>query len=149
MASLLFLSITQATCAIAEEPDRSVEVQHGAYLARVGNCMGCHTTKGGQPFAGGRRLSTTFGIFVTPNITSDKETGIGLWSQQDFWQALHQGKSRDGRLLYPAFPYTEYTKVTRQDANAIFAYLQSIPSVSQSNPPNDIFFPYNFKPLFY
>lgn len=147
MASLLFLSITQATCAIAEESDRSVDVQHGAYLARVGNCMGCHTTKGGQPFAGGRRLSTSFGIFVTPNITSDKETGIGLWSQQDFWQALHQGKSRDGRLLYPAFPYTEYTKVTRQDANAIFAYLQSIPPVSQSNPPNDIFFPYNFKPL--
>lgn len=147
MVSLLFFSITQATCAIAEESDRSVDVQHGAYLARVGNCMGCHTTKGGQPFAGGRRLSTTFGIFVTPNITSDKETGIGLWSQQDFWQALHQGKSRDGRLLYPAFPYTEYTKVTRQDANAIFAYLQSIPSVSQSNPPNDIFFPYNFKPL--
>lgn len=147
MVSLLFFSITQVSDVVAEEPDRSIEVQHGAYLARVGNCMGCHTTKGGQPFAGGRRLSTSFGIFVTPNITSDKETGIGLWNQQDFWQALHQGKSRDGRFLYPAFPYTEYTKVTRQDANAIFAYLQSIPPISQSNPPNDIFFPYGFKPL--
>ena len=147
MVSLLFFSITQVSGAVAEEPDRSIEVQHGAYLARIGNCMGCHTTKGGQPFSGGRRLSTSFGIFVTPNITSDKETGIGLWSQQDFWQALHQGKSRDGRFLYPAFPYTEYTKVTRQDANAIFAYLQSTPPISQSNPPNDIFFPYNLKPL--
>jgi len=109
--------------------------------------MGCHTTKGGQPFAGGRRLSTSFGVFITPNITPDKETGIGLWNQQDFWQALHQGKSRDGRLLYPAFPYTEYTKVTRQDADAIFAYLQSLPPVSQANPAHDIFFPYNSRAL--
>tara|TARA_R110002073_G_scaffold195786_1_gene354823 strand:+ start:2878 stop:4182 length:1305 start_codon:yes stop_codon:yes gene_type:complete len=121
----------------------------GAYLTRAGNCMGCHTTKGGQPFAGGRRLSTSFGIFVTPNITADKETGIGHWSEDDFWQALHQGKSRDGRLLYPAFPYTEYTKMTRQDANAIFVHLQSLPPVSQSNPPSDIRFPYNFRPLLY
>lgn len=150
MTSLVFVSITLAVDTIASEPKRSSEVQQlmlGAYLTRAGNCMGCHTTKDGQPFAGGRRLSTSFGIFVTPNITPDKETGIGLWSQEDFWQALHQGKSRDGRLLYPAFPYTEYTKVTRQDANAIFAYLQSLPPVSQSNPPNDIFFPYNFRPL--
>jgi Ca2+-binding RTX toxin-like protein len=92
-------------------------------------------------------LSTSFGVFITPNITPDKETGIGLWNQQDFWQALHQGKSRDGRLLYPAFPYTEYTKVTRQDADAIFAYLQSLPPVSQANTAHDIFFPYNSRAL--
>ncbi|MER2512958.1 MAG: cytochrome c [Nitrosomonas ureae] len=132
---------------MAGEAEDSGVVDYGAYLARVGNCMGCHTTKGGQPFAGGRRLSTSFGVFITPNITPDKETGIGLWSQQDFWQALHQGKSRDGRLLYPAFPYTEYTKVTRQDADAIFAYLQSLPPVSQANPAHDIFFPYNSRAL--
>ena len=132
---------------MAGEAEDSGVVDYGAYLARVGNCMGCHTTKGGQPFAGGRRLSTSFGVFITPNITPDKETGIGLWNQQDFWQALHQGKSRDGRLLYPAFPYTEYTKVTRQDADAIFAYLQSLPPVSQANPAHDIFFPYNSKAL--
>ncbi len=135
---------------VIENPDLSVLEQQqtlGAYLTRVGNCMGCHTAKGGQEFAGGRRLSTSFGIFVTPNITPDEETGIGHWNQEDFWQALHSGKSRDGRLLYPAFPYTEYTKVTRQDANAIFAYLQSLPAVSQFNPPSEIHFPYNFKPL--
>jgi mono/diheme cytochrome c family protein len=150
MALLASVLLILAANVNAGEPERSHETQQavlGAYLARIGNCMGCHTAKGGQPFAGGRRLSTSFGIFVTPNITPDKETGIGLWSEEDFWQALHQGKSRDGRLLYPAFPYTEYTKVTRQDANAMFAYLQSLPSVSQSNPPHDIFFPYNFRPL--
>lgn len=119
----------------------------GAYLTRAGNCMGCHTAKGGEPFAGGRQLSTSFGVFVTPNITPDNETGLGQWTEDDFWQAIHQGKSRDGRLLYPAFPYTEYTKVTRQDANAIFAYFQSLPPVSQVNKVSDINFPYNFKPL--
>ncbi len=149
MISAVLVSMMLATTVIAGESERSHSEQQllGAYLTRVGNCMGCHTTKGGQPFAGGRRLFTSFGIFVTPNITPDKETGIGLWNEEDFWQALHQGKSRDGQLLYPAFPYTEYTKVTRQDANAIFAYLQSLTPVPQSNPPHDILFPYNFRPL--
>ena len=131
---------------VAEASKRSTNTQQvelGAYLARIGNCMGCHTAKGGQPFAGGRRLATSFGVFVTSNITPDKNTGICLWSKEDFWQTLHHGKSRDGRLLYPVFPYTEYTKVTRQDANAIFAYLQSLPPISQSNPASDIAFPYN------
>ncbi|SFL34761.1 Cytochrome c, mono-and diheme variants [Nitrosomonas aestuarii] len=135
-----------------EKSDYSVVEQQlklGAYLTHAGNCQGCHTAQGGPPFAGGRRLSTSFGIFVTPNITPDSETGIGDWSEEDFWQALHQGKSRDGRLLYPAFPYTEYTKVTRRDANAIFAYLQSLPRVSQKNPTHEIHFPYNFRPLLY
>lgn len=135
---------------VIDESNASIETQQtmlGSYLARIGNCMGCHTAKGGQPFAGGRRLATSFGIFVTSNITPDKETGIGLWSKEDFWQALHHGKSRDGRLLYPAFPYTEYTKVTRQDANAIFAYLQSLPPVSKTNPASNISFPYNSQVL--
>lgn len=150
MALLVFASLSLAANAIADHPEPSGEAQQtarGAYLARVGNCMGCHTAIGGQPFAGGRRLSTSFGVFVTPNITPDEETGIGLWSEEDFWQALHHGKSRDGRLLYPAFPYTEYTKVTRQDANAMFAYLQSLLPVSQSNLAHDIFFPYNSRAL--
>ncbi len=133
-----------------ESGDSTTEQQKlGAYLTRAGNCQGCHTAPGGQPLAGGRRLSTSFGIFVTPNITPDSETGIGDWSEEDFWQALHQGKSRDGRLLYPAFPYTEYTKVTRRDANAMFAYLQSLPEVSQTNLPHEINFPYNLRPLLY
>ncbi len=135
----------------APGPARSQPGQQarGAYLARAGNCMGCHTAQGGQPYAGGRNLPTPFGIFFTPNITPDHETGIGRWSAQDFWRALHDGKSRDGRPLYPAFPYTEYTKVTRDDSDAIFAYLQTLPAVSQRNLPNRISFPYSFRPLLY
>ena len=93
----------------------------GAYLAQAGNCMGCHTAQGGQPYAGGHILATSIGTFITPNITPAEGTGIGRWSEQDFWRALHDDKARDGRPLYPAFPYTDYTKVTRDDANAIFA----------------------------
>ena len=91
--ALLWGCIAFAADAVIDEPERSAETQqavYGAYLTRIGNCMGCHTTKGGQPFAGGRRLSTSFGIFVTPNITPDKATGIGRWNEEDFWQALHQ-----------------------------------------------------------
>jgi mono/diheme cytochrome c family protein len=119
----------------------------GAYLAQAGNCMGCHTAQGGRPYAGGRNLSTPFGTFITPNITPDRTTGIGQWSEQDFWRALHEGKSRDGRPLYPAFPYTEYTKITREDSDAIFAHLQTLAPVAQNNPPSKINFPYNFQPL--
>ena len=121
----------------------------GAYLARIGNCLGCHTANSGLPYAGGHNLDTSMGTFVTPNITPDKETGIGLWSEEDFWQALHNGRGRDGNLLYPAFPYSEYTKVTREDSNAIFAYLQSLPAARQRNAPNRIYFPFNWRPLLY
>ena len=123
--------------------------RRGEYLALAGNCMGCHTTRGGQPYAGGRKLDTPFGQFVTPNITPDNETGIGRWNAEDFWQALHHGKSKDGRYLYPAFPYTEYTKVTRRDADAIFAYLRSLPAVAQSNLSHTIRSPYDNQSLLY
>ncbi|SFN32810.1 Cytochrome c, mono-and diheme variants [Nitrosospira briensis] len=121
----------------------------GAYLAQAGNCRGCHTAQGGLPYSGGHILATSIGIFVTPNITLDQETGIGLWDEEDFWRAMHHGKSRDGSPLYPAFPYTDYTKVTREDTDAIFAYLKSLPPVEQRNPPHQINFPFNFRPLLY
>ncbi|HET7061099.1 MAG TPA: cytochrome c [Nitrosospira sp.] len=128
---------------------RKWQQARGAYLAKIGNCMGCHTAQPGQPYAGGHNLDTPIGTFVTPNITPDRETGIGLWSEDDFWRALHEGKRRDGSALYPAFPYTEYTKITREDSNAIFAYLQSLPPVQQHNPPNQVRFPFNLRPLIY
>ncbi|SFU81044.1 c-type cytochrome [Pseudoduganella namucuonensis] len=118
-------------------------VARGAYLAKAGDCMACHTTRGGVPYAGGRALQTPFGAVVAPNITSDKETGIGAWSADDFWRALHNGKSRDGRMLYPAFPYTNYTAVTRDDADALYAYLQGVPAHKQANQPHQLRFPYN------
>src|SRR5687768_15415482 len=137
-----------------EETPQAQQIQQawqmrGAYLAQAGNCMGCHTAQGGRPYAGGHVLDTSIGIFVTPNITLDQETGIGLWNEEDFWRAMHHGKSRDGSPLYPAFPYTDYTKVTREDADAIFAYLKSLPPVEQRNPPHQINFPFSFRPLLY
>ncbi|MFZ6646729.1 c-type cytochrome [Undibacterium sp. TJN25] len=122
-------------------------VARGAYLARAGNCMGCHTQRGAPAYAGGRAIQTPFGSFYTPNITSDKDTGIGKWTQENFWQSIHAGKSRDGSMLYPAFPYPNYTKITRTDSDALFAYLQSIPAASRQNQPHDLRFPYNQRAL--
>lgn len=118
-------------------------IARGAYLARAGDCMACHTTRGGAPYAGGRAIDTPFGRLLAPNITADREHGIGAWSADDFWRALHNGKSRDGRLLYPAFPYTSYTKVTRDDADALFAFMQTIPAQNTARAPHALRFPYN------
>ena len=114
----------------------------GAYLARAGNCMGCHTTRGGARYAGGRAIATPFGIVYTSNITPDPASGIGSWSPLHFWRALHNGRSKSGRLLYPAFPYTSYTQVTREDSDALFAYLASQSAVAQPNQPHSLRFPY-------
>ena len=121
----------------------SANIARGAYLARAGDCMACHTARGGAPYAGGRVMDTPFGSLSTPNITPDRATGIGRWSADDFWNALHNGKSRDGRLLYPAFPYTSYTKVSRADADALFAYLRSLPPRQAQNRPHALRFPYD------
>ena len=118
-------------------------VARGAYLARAGDCMACHTPRGGAPYAGGRALQTPFGSVISPNITPDQETGIGHWNADDFWRALHNGKSRGGRMLYPAFPYTSYTHITRDDSDALFAYFQSLAPVKQANQPHQLRFPYN------
>lgn len=118
-------------------------IARGAYLATTGNCMACHTVRGGASYAGGRAIHTPFGRVIAPNITSDPEHGIGAWSADDFWRALHNGKSRDGRLLYPAFPYTSYTRVTRADSDALFAFMQSIPAQKVPNRPHELRFPYN------
>ncbi|TFW31596.1 c-type cytochrome [Massilia horti] len=126
--------------AFAITPDN---IARGAYLARAGDCMACHTERGGVAYAGGRALDTPFGRVYAPNITPDPDTGIGQWNADDFWRALHNGKSRDGRLLYPAFPYPNYTRVTREDADALFAYLRSLPAHRQQNRPHALRFPYN------
>lgn len=149
MASSSSLGDKESPALKTDDVVRQARQTRGAYLAAVGNCMGCHTTQGGRAYAGGHSLSTSIGIFVTPNITPDQETGIGRWSEQDFWRALHDGKARNGSPLYPAFPYTEYTKVTREDSDALFAYLQSLPPVQQRNPPSQINFPFNLRPLIY
>ncbi|MDA8520357.1 cytochrome c [Acidovorax sp. NCPPB 4044] len=117
-------------------------VARGEYLARAGNCMACHTEVGGVPFAGGRGIETPFGTVYSTNLTPDASTGLGDWSAAAFWRALHHGRSRDGRLLYPAFPYPSYTHVTREDSDAIYAYLRSLPPVRQPARPHALEFPY-------
>ncbi|MDD0815103.1 cytochrome c [Curvibacter sp. HBC28] len=117
-------------------------VAQGAYLAKAGNCMACHTVQGGPPYAGGRGIETPFGVVYSSNLTPDEATGLGLWSPSHFWRAMHHGRSRDGRLLYPAFPYTEYTRVSRADSDALYAYLRSLPPVAQPNRAHDLGWPY-------
>jgi mono/diheme cytochrome c family protein len=123
------------------------QVNRGLYLARAGDCMACHTTRGGAPYAGGRAIQTPFGAIYASNITPDKETGIGSWSADDFWRALHHGKSKDGKLLYPAFPYPNFTKITREDSDAMHAYFQTIPAVRLQNKEPDLRFPFNHRIL--
>lgn len=118
------------------------QVARGAYLARAGNCMTCHTTRGGQQYAGGVAIATPFGAVYSSNLTPDKNTGIGSWSPAHFWRAMHNGRSKSGRLLYPAFPYTSYTQVTRADSDALYAYLRSLPAVSQINRPHALRTPF-------
>lgn len=118
-------------------------VKAGEYLARAGNCIACHTAPGATDYAGGRVIPTPFGNVYSSNLTPDPETGLGLWTADDFWRALHFGRGRDGRRLNPAFPYTNYTRITRADTDALFAYLQSLPAVSAHSKPSELRFPYN------
>jgi mono/diheme cytochrome c family protein len=119
------------------------QVKRGEYLARAGNCIACHTARGSAPYSGGLPVRTPFGTVMSTNITPDRKTGIGSWTPAHFWRALHNGRSKDGRLLYPAFPYPNYTIVTREDSDAIFAYLMSMPAVEKLNRPHALRFPYN------
>ena len=127
---------------VALAPSGSL-IERGAYLTLAGNCMTCHTARGGQKYAGGLGIQTPFGTLFTSNLTPDANTGIGSWSSAHFWRAMHNGRSKSGRLLYPAFPYTSYTRVTREDSDAMFAYLRSLPAVNQPNQPSTLRFPFN------
>jgi len=119
------------------------QVARGAYLARAGNCAACHTARGGAAYAGGLGIATPFGTVFASNLTPDPQTGLGRWSADAFWRAMHHGRAQDGRLLYPAFPYTSYTQISREDSDALFAYLRSLAPVSSRNTPHDLVFPFN------
>ena len=131
-----------STPANASSPQAS-PVARGEYLARIGNCAQCHTAPGRAAYAGGRAIDTPFGAVLSSNLTPDTTYGIGSWSANDFWQALHHGTSKDGRALYPAFPYTSYTQVTREDADALFAYLKSLPASATPNQAHTLRWPFN------
>ncbi len=119
----------------------------GEYLAIAGNCASCHTTATGEFMAGGVAFETPFGTLYSTNITPDADTGIGNWSERDFLNAMRHGVRPDNEHLYPAFPYTAYTRISNEDIAAIYAYIQSIPPVNQSAPENELSFPFNIRPL--
>ncbi|MBV9892154.1 MAG: cytochrome c [Rhizobacter sp.] len=128
--------------AVAALPADAATVARGEYLVRAGSCFGCHTEPGGAPYAGGRAIETPFGSVVAPNLTPDA-TGLAAWSSDDFWRALHNGRARDGRLLYPAFPYPNYTRLLRADSDAMFAYLMSLAPVAKPSRSHALRFPFD------
>jgi mono/diheme cytochrome c family protein len=128
---------------LAGAPADAPQIVRGEYLARAADCIACHTVAGGKPFAGGLPFKLPFGTLYSSNITADKATGIGNYSDDDFVRALHDGIRHDGKRLYPAFPYTSYSQLSRDDALAIKAYLFSLPGVSQPTPQPQLMFPFN------
>jgi len=113
----------------------------GRYLIQAGNCIACHTARGGVALSGGRAIETPFGSVYSSNLTPDPATGLGLWNAQHFWRAMHHGRSRDGRLLVPAFPYNHTTLITREDSDAMFAWLSHQPAVVKAPPPHTLQWP--------
>jgi mono/diheme cytochrome c family protein len=120
-------------------------IERGRYLAVVADCAACHTRPGGRPYAGGVTLQTPFGSLIAPNITPDPKVGIGSWTDEEFIAALRDGRGRGGIYLYPAMPYPAYTKMTREDALAIRAYLQTIDPAPDEIEPDQLPFPFNIR----
>ena len=145
-AALLFSILAYASGGLAADADA---VARGKYLFDAAGCYNCHTDIEGKgsPLAGGRRLKTPFGDFITPNITADATNGIGKWSDADFIRALREGKAPDGSPYYPAFPYPSYTGMTDRDMLDIKAYLMSAPPASTPNRPHELKFPYSLRLL--
>ncbi|MFC0132648.1 alcohol dehydrogenase [Massilia eurypsychrophila] len=136
--------------ATAQQPQLTATTQiinRGEYLARAGDCVACHTVPNRPVFAGGRAMATPFGNLYVPNITPDDDTGIGLWTADDFYRTMHLGVSKDGKLLYLAMPFASYTQVTRADSDAIYAYLMSLTPVRLKNREHELRFPFNNRDL--
>ena len=136
--------LTVASSALAQGTNYST-LERGRYLVNAGNCAACHTAEGGKPFAGGRAIPTPFGTIYSTNITPDRVTGIGAWSNAEFYKAMHEGISRDGKHLYPAFPYPWYTKLSASDVHAIKTYLGALPAVRQENKPSELPWPLSMR----
>jgi mono/diheme cytochrome c family protein len=124
-------------------------VSRGKYLAILGDCAGCHTapTMGAPPYAGGVPFSASYGTLYSPNITPDKQTGIGNWTADQFYTALHTGIAPHGKHLYPAFPFVYFTHVTRADSDAIYAYLRTVKPVRSTPPPNKLMPPFDIRAM--
>jgi mono/diheme cytochrome c family protein len=144
LVGLLGLSLATAVSAVAQGTTYTT-IERGRYLVNAGDCASCHTGQGGKPYAGGLAVPTPFGTIYSTNITPDEATGIGNWSEQDFYKAMHDGIRRDGKHLYPAFPYPWFTKVSRDDVRAIKAFLDTLTPVRQKNKPTELSWPLNVR----
>jgi mono/diheme cytochrome c family protein len=133
---------SDTTTPVAADP-----LAKGKYLATAGNCISCHTREGGEPFAGGLAFKTDFGTIYSTNITSDPNAGIGKWTLEQFTRAMREGIDANGVHLYPAFPYTAFTKITDADMIEIFNYIKSIPASTFTPPANEMGFPFNQRAL--
>lgn len=143
---LIALLFSGALTGVVLADSQSFErIERGRYLATLSDCGACHTAPGGLPFAGGVALQTPFGTLVAPNITPDRETGIGNWSDDDFVAAMHDGRGHNGIRLYPAMPYPAYTKMSRDDVLAIRTYLATVAPVSNKIVANQLPFPLNIR----
>jgi hypothetical protein len=131
----------------SQATDKASIITRGEYLAQAGDCVACHTAPGGKLFAGGRAMLTPFGTLYTSNVTPDADTGIGKWTADQFYSTLHAGRFPDGGLVYPAMPFGSYTKISRSDSDAIFAFMRSVSPVKLENKPHDLKFPYNNRSL--
>lgn len=141
--AILFAGLPVA--ASAQDTQSFDRVERGRYLTVLGDCAGCHTAPGGAPFAGGVALQTPFGTLVAPNITPDRDTGIGNMTDSEFLAALHEGRGHNGKRLYPAMPYPAYTKMTDDDVLAMRAYLATVAPVSNQVVSNQLPFPLNIR----
>lgn len=143
VAGLLLTAFAAAGVAeaAAKPADPQSPLKRGEYLARAADCMSCHTGSPDKPYAGGYALQSAFGIIYGTNITSDKQTGIGTWTKADFERALRQGIRKDGAYLYPAMPYTSYTKISDADMQALWTYIRQLPAISNTIPKNTLPFP--------
>lgn len=125
--------------------EKGAQIKRGEYLAKASDCVACHTAIGGKPFAGGLPLNTPFGKFYAPNITPDKKYGIGAWTLADFRRVMKKAVRRDGSHSFPVFPYLYYSRMTDQDIEDLYAYMQAIPAVPKPNHKHDVPFPFNVR----
>ena len=143
--SVLVTLVSLALVGFQVQADSADRIKRGEYLARAADCTACHTAEGGEPFAGGLPFKTPMGTLYSTNITPDKETGIGTWSDEEFMRALREGKGKHGENLYPAMPYTSYTLITDEDVQLIKEYLFSLPPVKRRDQKDDMTFPFNVR----
>jgi mono/diheme cytochrome c family protein len=129
----------------AQDEPSADTIAHGKALARAADCGGCHTADPAKPFAGGKRIETPFGAVYSSNLTPDRDTGLGAWSDEDFRSALRYGVAPDGSRYYPAFPYPYFTKLTRDDLMAIRAYLATLPAFRNPQKPSELRWPLNYR----